>query len=57
MLLTDLSCIAHENQVIDSYFNAFDETLKSISQIYDNKNEIVNRLDGPVRHSGFKRLN
>ena len=51
------ACIAHENQVIDSYFNAFDETLKSISQIYDNKNEIVNRLDGPVRHSGFKRLN
>ena len=51
------ACIAHDNQVIDSYFNAFDETLKSISQIYDNKNEIVNRLDGPVRHSGFKRLN
>ena len=51
------ACIAHENQVIDSYFNAFDETLKSISQIYDNKIEIVNRLDGPIRHSGFKRLN
>ena len=51
------ACIAHDNEVLDSYFNAFDETLNSISKINDNKNEIINRLDGPVRHSGFKRLN
>ena len=51
------ACIAHDNQVLDSYFNVFDETLNSISKINDNKNEIINRLDGPVRHSGFKRLN
>jgi len=34
-----------------------DETLNSISKIGYNKNEIINRLDGPVKHSGFKRLN
>jgi glutamate-1-semialdehyde 2,1-aminomutase len=49
--------IAHDNQVLDSYFNALDETLNSISVISDNKNEIINRLNGPIRHSGFKRLN
>ena len=51
------ACISHDSEVLDSYFNAFDETLNSISKINDNKNEIINRLDGPVRHSGFKRLN
>ena len=51
------ACIAHNKMVVDSYFNAFDETLKSISKIHDNKSEIINRLNGPVRHSGFKRLN
>jgi glutamate-1-semialdehyde 2,1-aminomutase len=51
------ACIAHDNQILDSYFNAFDETLNSISEINNNKIEIINRLDGPVRHSGFKRLN
>ena len=51
------ACISHDSRVLDSYFNAFDETLNSISKITDNKNEIINRLDGPVRHSGFKRLN
>ena len=49
--------IAHSNEVLDSYFNALDETLNSISVISDNKNEIINRLNGPIRHSGFKRLN
>lgn len=51
------ACIAHDNQVLDSYFNALDETLNSISKTNYNKNEIINRLDGPVKHSGFKRLN
>ncbi len=51
------ACIAHNNQVLDSYFNALDETLNSISKINHDKNEILNRLNGPVRHSGFKRLN
>ena len=51
------ACIAHNDELLDSYFNAFDETLSSISIIKDNKNEIIDRLTGPVRHSGFKRLN
>tara|TARA_Y100000766_G_scaffold284390_1_gene302760 strand:- start:144 stop:1445 length:1302 start_codon:yes stop_codon:yes gene_type:complete len=51
------ACIAHNKTVVDSYFNAFDEVLKSVSKIHDNKPEIINRLNGAVRHSGFKRLN
>jgi len=51
------ACIAHNNELLDSYFNALDETISSINNIKDNKIEIINRLDGPVRHSGFKRLN
>ena len=51
------ACIAHNNELLDSYFNALDETLSSINNIKDNKTEIINRLNGPVRHSGFKRLN
>ena len=33
------ACIAHSDESLDSYFNAFDETLSSISIIKDNKNE------------------
>ena len=51
------ACIAHNNELLDSYFNAFDETLNSISKIKNSKTEIINKLNGPVRHSGFKRLN
>jgi len=51
------ACIAHDKNVIDSYFNAFDETLKLISEFHHNKSEIINKINGPVRHEGFKRLN
>ena len=51
------ACISHNKTILDLYFNALDETLKSISGILDNKKEIINKLKGPVRHSGFKRLN
>ena len=51
------SCIAHNNKVLDSYFNALDETLNFIYKIKDDKAEIITRLNGPVRHSEFKRLN
>ncbi len=49
--------ISHTNQVISSYFTALDEVFKIIS---DCENEILNidkLLDGPICHSGFKRLN
>ena len=51
------ACISHDKTILDSYFNALDETLKSISKIINNKKEIINKLNGPVKHSGFKRLN
>ena len=51
------ACISHDKTILDSYFNALDETLKPISKIFNNKKEIINKLNGPVKHSGFKRLN
>mgnify|MGYP001008367604 FL=1 len=37
------ACIAHNNELLDSYFNAFDETLNSISKIKNSKTEIINK--------------
>tara|TARA_R110001592_G_scaffold5649_4_gene31085 strand:+ start:7527 stop:8828 length:1302 start_codon:yes stop_codon:yes gene_type:complete len=51
------ACISHDKTILDLYFNALDETLKSIGGVLDNKKEIINKLNGPVKHSGFKRLN
>ena len=51
------ACTAHDKVIIDSYFNALDEIIKSISGISNDKMKLINKLDGPVRHSGFSRLN
>ena len=39
------ACIAHNDELLDSYFNAFDETLSTISIIKDDKNEIIFRQE------------
>ena len=49
--------IAHDNNSIDLYLNAFDEVFKKIRYNIDNKIEISTLLEGPIRHSGFNRLN
>lgn len=49
--------IAHQDEDFDTYFNVLD---KIYSKIKDHQNGIINILElmeGPLCHSGFKRLN
>jgi glutamate-1-semialdehyde aminotransferase len=50
------ACISHENYV-DLYLEALNDVFCSIRQNIDNGIKIQSLLKGPVRHSGFKRLN
>ena len=49
--------IAHENQHFESYFNALDEVYAMITDCIKGNENIEDLLEGPVCHSGFKRLN
>ena len=49
-------CIEHNEKILEKYFQALDEIFKTISDCENGLN-IHNLLDGPVCHSGFKRLN
>jgi glutamate-1-semialdehyde 2,1-aminomutase len=49
--------IAHKEHHFDSYFNALDSVYKTIKQCINNELVIDELLEGPVCHSGFKRLN
>ena len=50
------SCIKHSPDVIEQYITALNPIFKNISQCEDGK-DIDKLLDGPICHSGFKRLN
>jgi glutamate-1-semialdehyde 2,1-aminomutase len=50
------SCIKHSPEVIEQYITALNPIFKNISQCEDGK-DIDKLLDGPICHSGFKRLN
>ncbi len=51
------ACIAHTDDKIAAYFDALDDVYHTISQC-DKGNKIISELlEGPVCHSGFKRLN
>ena len=49
--------IAHSKEKIDMYFNFLDDIYRKISKCESNPTLINNLLEGPVCHSGFKRLN
>lgn len=51
------ACTAHSMDYIDSYFTALDEVYKTIATCENQEVEIDTLLEGPVSHSGFKRLN
>ncbi len=51
------ACISHNNEKIESYFNALNEVFKSISDCENEKVDVRSLLEGPVCHSGFQRLN
>ena len=50
------SCIAHTDEVIDSYFDELKPIFSIIADCEDGR-DISKVLDGPECHSGFKRLN
>jgi len=51
------ACIAHTDDKISAYFDALDDVYHTISQCEKGNKIISELLEGPVCHSGFKRLN
>jgi glutamate-1-semialdehyde 2,1-aminomutase len=48
---------AHTQEHLDSYFEALDEIYQTIYKCESEELNIDDLLDGPICHSGFKRLN
>ena len=48
---------AHTSHEFEIYFNGLDEVFAKISKCELGENKIENLLEGPICHSGFKRLN
>ncbi len=51
------ACTEHKDEHITNYFDALDGIYKTISECNKDLKNIDNLLEGPVCHSGFKRLN
>ncbi|WP_426668536.1 aminotransferase class III-fold pyridoxal phosphate-dependent enzyme [Mucilaginibacter sp. McL0603] len=51
------ACTEHTDKEFELYFNALDEVFKSISKCERGSDNINDLLQGPICHSGFKRLN
>lgn len=51
------ACIAHTDDKISAYFDALDSVYNIIAQCESGEKSIAELLEGPVCHSGFKRLN
>ncbi|HKK25984.1 MAG TPA: aminotransferase class III-fold pyridoxal phosphate-dependent enzyme [Gracilimonas sp.] len=49
--------MAHQDEHFESYFNALGEVFKVISECEKGIHDISDLLEGPIAHSGFKRLN
>ena len=48
--------VAHSEQVINSYFENLSSIFELIKECHNGR-DVFQVLDGPVCHSGFKRLN
>ena len=51
------ACVEHKDRHISEYLDALDGIYKIISECKNDFKNINNILEGPVCHSGFKRLN
>jgi glutamate-1-semialdehyde 2,1-aminomutase len=49
--------IAHDDNYFDIYFNVLNDVYRKIAECENGKVNIDSLLEGPVCHSGFKRLN
>jgi hypothetical protein len=47
--------VAHEKAILDRYIAALDETFAVLADAVA-KDDAINRLRGPIAHSGFSRL-
>ena len=50
-------CIEHTREILNRYLENLDPIFKVISECENDKRRIEDLLDGPICHSGFKRLN
>ncbi len=50
-------CIDHNDDILEKYFFELNKVFKIISDCLNNKKLIDKKLEGPVCHSSFKRLN
>ena len=51
------ACTEHSDEHLDLYFNALSDIYKTISKCESDEVNIDTLLEGPISHSGFKRLN
>ncbi len=51
------ACTEHTDEHLSNYFDELDKIYKTISKCESEKLNINTLLEGPVCHSGFKRLN
>ncbi|MCF2500105.1 aminotransferase class III-fold pyridoxal phosphate-dependent enzyme [Dyadobacter chenhuakuii] len=51
------ACTQHTDEYLDQYFNSLDGVYKVIAECEHEGRHITTLLEGPVCHSGFKRLN
>ena len=49
-------CTQHTEKILDKYFDSFEKVIKLIQKC-ENGKDVYSLLEGPVCHSGFKRLN
>ena len=49
--------ISHTAEVLDKYFMELEQVFKKIRKIIKEERDIEQFLEGPICHSGFKRLN
>lgn len=50
-------CTEHTTEVIDAYATALDGVLALIAACERGEEDVFSHLEGPIAHSGFKRLN
>lgn len=51
------ACTEHTDSKMEMYFNALDEVFTTIAKCEKREVDVMSILEGPVCHSGFKRLN
>jgi glutamate-1-semialdehyde 2,1-aminomutase len=49
--------IAHSQKDLDEFFDAFEKVVQNLSDLIKQGDDIRKHINGPVCHSGFKRLN